>query len=253
MDKANGPKEYFLIPIIDNLATISSILADHEKSELLVSQSLELRRAAFGEGDEVASGLKNLAELFYERGQYDDADRLLQEALAAGRTDAVKDEIHLALAQVYEKRGELDRAEEAFEQISEPLAARPSTAASYQHFSAKMLIAKGEYAVAEQLLTKAFNKLENAIGPNEINRSVYGLDLGVLYIRSGKYSSAERRINQALDIQKKYLGENHPYVARTLNVYADLLRKTSRESEASAAEQRARRILEDREAQNRTR
>jgi hypothetical protein len=66
--------------------------------------------------------------------------------------------------------------------------------------------------------------------------------LGGLYFRQGKYAEAEPLCKRGLAILEKALGPEHPAVAKSLENYAALLRKTHREAEAEPMEARAKAI-----------
>ena len=67
-------------------------------------------------------------------------------------------------------------------------------------------------------------------------------NLAVLYYAQGLYAEAEPLFKRALAIREKALGPEHPHVAKSLENYAGLLRKTYRGSEAAKMEARAKRI-----------
>ena len=68
-------------------------------------------------------------------------------------------------------------------------------------------------------------------------------NLANLNLWKQRYAEAESPYRQALAIQEKSLGPNHPDLAQTLTDYALLLQKTKRKSEAAAMKARAREIL----------
>ena len=229
-----------------------------------------MRRRSHGQGDELARGLLNLAEHFYERARYDQALEALAEGLShtlilhaverlephfLGRSVDVENSILLLQAQVFELQGKLHKAREAFGQISDIASVDPKSlkAAAYVAFLGKLNSDSGRYGEAERLLSAAVKTLENAIGPNQVNRTLIELDLATVYIAEGKYEEAEGLIKKALEVQEKYLGAIHPYIAQSLTLQASLLRRTGKDSEASAAEARAAQIMEQRGQTNRPR
>jgi tetratricopeptide (TPR) repeat protein len=56
---------------------------------------------------------------------------------------------------------------------------------------------------------------------------------------SGKYEQAISLFQRSITIQEKSLGPDNPKLASTLENYANLLRKTGRETEAATLEARA--------------
>jgi tetratricopeptide (TPR) repeat protein len=63
-------------------------------------------------------------------------------------------------------------------------------------------------------------------------------NLGWLYHQRGNYSRAESMYSRAIQIWERSLGPEHSNVAACLENYADLMRKTDREIDAVALEQR---------------
>lgn len=67
-------------------------------------------------------------------------------------------------------------------------------------------------------------------------------NLALLYYHEGKYAKAEPLFKQALAIDEKALGPEHPDVAMMAENLAGVLRKLGRESEAKVYEEQAARI-----------
>ena len=63
--------------------------------------------------------------------------------------------------------------------------------------------------------------------------------MATLYRLQGKYAEAEPLYKRSLAILEKALGPDHPHIAKSLENYAALLRKTGRGNEALAMETRA--------------
>ena len=68
--------------------------------------------------------------------------------------------------------------------------------------------------------------------------------LGILYYQQGQYGLAEPLYQRAIRIRERSLGIDHTFVADTLELYAELLMKTDRVTEASRLLTRARSIRE---------
>jgi tetratricopeptide (TPR) repeat protein len=67
-------------------------------------------------------------------------------------------------------------------------------------------------------------------------------DLGMLYHIQGRYAEAEPFYKRALAIREKAFGPDHPNVAESLSLLAELYRAAKRETEAKELEARAARI-----------
>ena len=75
-------------------------------------------------------------------------------------------------------------------------------------------------------------------------------NLASFYYAQGKYAEAEPLYRRALAIFEKALGPEHLDVARSLENYAKLLRKTNRKAEAAKMEVRAKAIRTKHAAKN---
>ena len=63
-----------------------------------------------------------------------------------------------------------------------------------------------------------------------------------LYIARHKYNEAEQLIKEAISTDERVFGPDHPQLIKPLIAYAILLRRTGRESDATAVEDRIKRI-----------
>jgi hypothetical protein len=66
--------------------------------------------------------------------------------------------------------------------------------------------------------------------------------IAVIQAKQGHYGEAERFIRRSLEISEKTLGSEHPEVAASLKVFAQVLRKVHGDTEARRAEARAQNI-----------
>ena len=64
-----------------------------------------------------------------------------------------------------------------------------------------------------------------------------------MYLAQCRYAEAEPLLKEALEIQEKALGPDHPQVATVLLNYASLLHKQHRRRDAAPMEKRARNII----------
>jgi tetratricopeptide (TPR) repeat protein len=91
----------------------------------------------------------------------------------------------------------------------------------------------------EELQEKAF-KAQSAA-----DASIFLGNLALLYHQQRKYGEAEALHKRALEFREKFLGPEHPEVARTLNNLAVLYRDLGRYAEAEAHCQRSLEIVEN--------
>jgi tetratricopeptide (TPR) repeat protein len=77
------------------------------------------------------------------------------------------------------------------------------------------LYGQGKYTEAATIAEQLLKLIEAARGPNDPLTAIALNNLGVVYNQEGKYPLAEQALNQALAIEEKALGLEHPDVAGT--------------------------------------
>lgn len=106
----------------------------------------------------------------------------------------------------------------------------------------RVYMASGGYDKAQPFLERALHVAEgtDAAGPD-----VYAcmLDLAYLYKSQGKLEQAEKMCLAGLELQKKALHEDHPYVAYTLRILSEIYRGQGRYQQAQGSLERAMEII----------
>jgi tetratricopeptide (TPR) repeat protein len=167
----------------NNLALLYTNQNKYEEAEPLLLKALAIRQRLLGNEDpEVANSLNNLGALYRLMGRYTDAEQNFQQALTIMEHHYATD--HPAIATTLNNFGELYRVQ-------------------------------GRYDLAEDYLVRALTirekQQENPIRAQSL------ISLGALYIEQGRYAKSETVLRQALELQKLYLGNDHPDLATTLN------------------------------------
>ena len=80
--------------------------------------------------------------------------------------------------------------------------------------------------------------MKETVGDRHPNYIVARHQLAELLIVRGDYDQAEPIVKEAVAIQESVFGSNHPKLIPLLKTYAELLRKTERESEAKAVDKK---------------
>ena len=155
---------------------------------------------------EAASLLNNMGYYLYNRAQYTDAERLLQQALQIYVHMKAPENSHL----VYSLN---------------------NLAILYQQ--------QGRYAEAEPLLRQALEINQQAFGQEDSATAHTLHNLAVLYAEQARYDEAEPLYQQALALRRKVLPPEHPALASSLNHLADLYWKQERYAEAEPLLQKA--------------
>lgn len=161
-----------------------------------------------GDGRQVTT-LEGLARTRFSRGDHDEAEFLYKRTLVIRRDEQGKD--HKDVASVERNLG-------------------------------VVLFTAGRYSEAQSHFEKALNLKKAAFGDAhiEVGRTIYLLAMACH--AQGHYDEADTHYRKSLDIKNKALGNNSPELINLLRNYADLLRKTSRDSIAGQMEQFAKGI-----------
>ena len=108
---------------------------------------------------------------------------------------------------------------------------------------AELYRSQGRYSEAAELNQRALSIWEKDLGKTDDPIVAQALNsLALTYGAQGRTSEAEPLLKRSLAIREKVLGPEHPAVAESLENYSALLRKSNRESEAAAMEERAKAI-----------
>lgn len=185
---------------------------DYATAETLAKRELRMLEATYGTDHvEVATGLDELALIYYREGRYDEANELQKRALAIRETAYAGDHIDIAKS--------LHRlANTAYEQA--------------------------RYDDAEPLHKRALAIREKVLGPEHPDVAKSLNDLANLAHEQGHYDEAVSLYLRALAILEKSLGSEHPLVPTLLNNLATSYEWQGRYAEAESVHTRARTMLE---------
>jgi len=86
---------------------------------------------------------------------------------------------------------------------------------------ARVYMAYGEYAKAQPLAEKAL-ALAKIKGASDSELAMCLIDMATLYTYQGKLTDAEEMCKSGLELQKKILYKNHPYLAYTLSTLSSI-------------------------------
>jgi tetratricopeptide (TPR) repeat protein len=165
------------------------------------------------------------------RGQFQEAESLLQEALTSAETQYGLDDPNTSyllnnLAALYNKQGKNEEAE-AFYQRDLAICEKtlgpehPDTAITLNNL-AEVYREYGKYEEAEPLYQRALAIREKVLGPEHPDTAQTLCNVAFLYYNQGKDEEAEPLYQRSLTIYEKVLGPEHPDTATTLNNLADL-------------------------------
>ena len=233
-----------------SLARLYLIEGNYKKAEELFSSALKTHQKnqrkdhSTDAAREVAKSTYGLAQLYHKEGRYAEAKNLYEEVLAMDK-DLFGDH-HLMTAQCLDSLGCLYRdlrdftqAENLLQQSLEIREAEleknqkpkhPDTAQSLNDLGdLYRSLGRGRYEKAEELIRDALEIRRTVLNSPEapdVDRhpdiaQSYNT-LASLYNSWKRYDEAEHYYYKALEINRRILGENHPYTAHTLSSLADL-------------------------------
>lgn len=210
-----------------------------------LEEALALHREIRGPGDpRVAEALRHLARAQYLAGELEGAEESLREArrLAREADDPVAEAAVLEpLAYLATDQGRIwDAAVWGRRAVDLRREAQgddhPATAYS-RAVLARILLETGDYEAAERLLHQAVPPLRKAPAyGEELARTLYYS--GALHMTVGRSELAEAELREALKLQRRLLGEEHPRLQETLSLLAGVKLGRGKLTEAASLQRR---------------
>ncbi|MGD2183538.1 tetratricopeptide repeat protein [Lusitaniella coriacea] len=173
-----------------------------------------------GLGEELATTLSYLAELYRSQGRYEAAEPLYLEALDLKKKLLGEEHPHVAsslnnLAGLYKSQGRYEAAEplylEALDLYKKLLGEEHPDVATSLNNLATLYESQGRYEAAEPLYLEALEMRKKLLGEEHPHVATSLNNLAFLYESQGRYEAAEPLYLDALDLRKKLLGEEHPH------------------------------------------
>ena len=228
------------------LGGIYQKLGNLPQAEKLLTASLEARRSLEGPAsDDVAVGLVALARLRVAQARFDDAERLVREALAIRRaresgTPALADTT-TALGEVLVEKGDYPAAIAVLEDVA---ASRASEGDTPEHAATlRQLVNAYFYAGRYEDVQRVGGSVL------EMTRRVHGtrhpfvaddlINLGAVAHEQGRYPEAEARYREALALNEGWYGAGHTRTASNLTMLGRTFVRQNRFDEAVEYLQRA--------------
>lgn len=183
---------------------------------------------------------KIAAEKAAAEGNWDESAAMWVAALDEAETFPPKDP-RIAytiehLADVSEKRGRHDLAEQLYEKvvilksnIQGPFHLEVGATANKL---AELYYAHEKFDLAEPMFKRVLKVYETAFGACHVGVAIIALNLATMYDKRGDFVEAETLFKRAIDIYTKLNGYNHPETLKALDAYADMLIKMGRSDEA---------------------
>jgi serine/threonine-protein kinase len=220
-----------------------------EQAEPLARRGLEMRRALFGATHaDVAVSLNVLGWLLHERGQFEQAESLLREAVAVGRAAfPAEGDARLAralndLALVREARNDYDEAEvllrESIDMRRRLLGDEHLGVPIAMSNLAVVLHNKGDRDGSARNAEASFDLFRRILGPDHQRTLIVQTNLATFMSLRGDHEGAARQHRDILERQRRLFGARHVSIPVSLTLLANQLMALGQleESEALLAE-----------------
>jgi tetratricopeptide (TPR) repeat protein len=220
-------------------------------------KELQDKLTATSSDDEAITALKRQAKEALDRGEFDKAERLLNEAsdtdvAAAKVMQANANNRLLSAAAAKAEAGDVKYTQLAYReaaayyqkaaQLVPP--GEDAVLAGYLNEQGIMLHSAGQYSEAQPPLERALAIWEKALGPEHPHVATSLNNLAELYHTQGQYAKAVPLYQRSLAIWEKALGPEHPHVATSLNNLAELYHTQEQYAKAIPLYQRSLAIWE---------
>ena len=231
--------------------------AQYDEAAKLFSAALQEAEKSGPEDARVATSLMELGQTNAAQKRYGEAEPLYRRALAI--REKVLGPDHLDVAKTLSSLASLFYRVQNYPERAEPLLKRalaileknlgpedPEVAGMLNSLAGR-LREQGKFTEAEPLFLRSLAIREKVLGPEHADFVKSLLGIASFYAEQGKYTEAEPFYQRSLEILEKLhaYGSAYPNVPGVLNSYAQLLRKTNRESEAVEMETRAKTTAAD--------
>jgi eukaryotic-like serine/threonine-protein kinase len=226
--------------VLRTLGDVYQKLGRLDQSDTLLVSALDRKRDV--------DNLNSLALLRTDQAKHEEAEKLARESLALARgTEQNVAKAATTLGHVLEEKGDYDKAipilEEAIRILSGP-GQPPMDLAAALLYLGNVHFYKGRYEQSQDLNQRALAIYRQTQGPDHPIVAEVLINLGAIQQDTGHYKEAEAFHRQALGIIESYYGGDHPKTASTLTLIGRALVLQTRLAEASGLLTRALSIRE---------
>jgi serine/threonine-protein kinase len=229
----------------DALGGIYQKLGDLPRADQLLTAALATRRSQSGPAsNDVATSLVSLARLRVAQARFDDAERLVREALGirrAGGSPAAIADASTALGEVLVEKGDYPAAIAVLEAVAAGRASEGETqerAATLRQLVNANFYA-GRFDRAEEVGRRVLAMSRRVHGARHPLVADDLVNLGAIAHERGRYTDAEQAYREALAITEAWYGPDHTRTASTLTMLGRTLVRQNRYDEGVACLRRA--------------
>jgi serine/threonine-protein kinase len=229
------------------VGTLYQKLGLFQEARPLLEMAVQVQRSRGASARlDLAAASNDLASLLYHLAEYEEAERLAREALAARRRGLPEHDRRVAesitqLANILREKGALEEADSLNRESLRLDRAREDTAAvaaSLGDLSA-VLWRRGRNDEARAAAEESLALHRRLYGDVHTETAEAQRALAVVQTQQGEYQSAERALGEVLRIRERLLGPDHPQVASALGDLGQAYWRQGKTAEAEAAHRRS--------------
>jgi tetratricopeptide (TPR) repeat protein len=246
-----GKQSSYVGITLTGLAALNQYKGKYAQAESLYGQALAIQQKSLpADSMHLAALYNNLASLYSRQNKIPEAIYCLRKSLpivekqrGPNATETLMVRQNLAELQTHVSSADpLPELKRTLAEREAKLGSNNKDVAQSLNNLANYYLAHDRLAEAEPLYKRALAISEAQLGPDDQYTLQVTENLGTLYLHLRRYDLSESYLKRTLTGREKTLGPNHPDVARTLDIYARLLRTIKRTAEAKALEARSNQI-----------
>ena len=228
-----GDQPQIQTSLMDTIGDVYISLGLYDDAHDMLEKTVALRRGLPGVSrGEFAKSAYHLGNVLTEKAEYEEAEQTYQESLSAAAADETKDtslelDIKAALAELYFRTGQYERAEPLLRQVLETrqqLLGKndPKVADAIEELGLN-LFDQGRYAEAEDRLRESLALRLEIFGEEPHPDTSQNMsNLALLRRIRGDLDEAKALQTQVLEINRRLYGKEHPEIAVAMMNLADI-------------------------------
>lgn len=229
VEKNNLMRAPVTLLAFNDYGAMAQALGRYEEAEALYSKSIKLGSTFYGPGSlQNALAVNNLAAVYLNWGRLDQAQTLVNQSIQIARASKGKKSVAgpyslCNQAKLSELKGDYKKAHSLYGQALADATTiyggkHPYVSMIYKHGLAPVAVKSYDYDTAEKYLQESLNIDEATFGKDSLPYQGTEVAMASVEDSQGKYEKSLERVQNALDIYNKILGERQT-VDSTLAIF----------------------------------